>query len=129
MTEPRMNDKRIAEALERCEKAGELLNRITKTERVSQPLLDLQLLRVFQAYDCTDLVDALHDLRDARKRVAELRQLLHIARETIKHECPPLEKAHEGPCHPDAGCDGLCAAAASHDEWMYKIDQALGEKP
>ena len=28
---------------------------------------------------------------------------------------PPPEKAHEGSCHPDAGCDGLCAAAYSYD--------------
>ena len=33
---------------------------------------------------------------------------------------PPPEKAHEGACHPDAGCDGLCAAAYSYDMLLEK---------
>ena len=38
---------------------------------------------------------------------------------------PPPEKAHEGSCHPDAGCDGLCADAYSHDMLLEKARALL----
>ncbi|KKM06604.1 hypothetical protein LCGC14_1742280 [marine sediment metagenome] len=72
MTEPRMDDKRIAEALERCEslvaKAHTTTEDITTDDAVS-----------FTQFAIDELRDALHDLQDARKRVAELEGALEVA--------------------------------------------------
>ena len=57
----------------------------------------------------------LHLLRD-RDVAMGIIEGLHVS---LLH-APPPEKAHEGSCHPDAGCDGLCAEAYAHDMLLDK---------
>ncbi len=55
------------------------------------------------------------ELARLRARVGELERALGEAVEEIQNG-PAPELAHEGSCGPDAGCDGLCMAAAYRAE-------------
>ncbi len=55
------------------------------------------------------------DLLAANAQVHRLQSMIEdclVYIEAVANE-PIPEKAHEGSCHPDAGCDGLCMAHAN----------------